>query len=139
MRRGITPGKAGDGQVETAPEKMDWADLAQKAGAKLFEYRIDQYQGSMKPGRGITIVGTLSIIALEGYPFLKFVGAAVEFGCAAKFLDYLLQLPTEAGYCPDFKCKISPIAMVVCPDESVVDQVQLKLDTHSVVVHNACR
>ena len=93
----------------------------------------------MKAGDRIAIVRTLPVVPREWNRVFELVGAPVEFRCAAKLRDYLFEAPIKAGNRAGFERKFSPVAMVIPPDQPVIDEVQLEIDTGSGIEHNARR
>lgn len=52
-------------KIETAPEEVDWTDLAQEPGSKVLEDAIDLHEGAPKPVHRVRIVRRVYRIPFE--------------------------------------------------------------------------
>src|ERR1700721_639937 len=85
MARCASARKTGYREIETAPEKMDRAGLAEKAGAELFEHPVDAYKNLQKPLHGVRIVGGMLVIIRKPDWIRQFVRHVVDRDVNAEF------------------------------------------------------
>ena len=85
MARCASARKTGYREIETAPEKMDRAGLAEKAGAELFEHPVDAYKNLQKPLHGVRIVGGMLVIIRKPDWIRQFVRHVVDGNVNAEF------------------------------------------------------
>ena len=78
MRRRGTTGKAGDGEIETAPEEMHRTAFAAEAGAKFFQDAIGLEQDAPEAVGLCAIVGPMRLILFEGDGIFDLVRQMVD-------------------------------------------------------------
>jgi hypothetical protein len=67
VERRAPAGEAGDGEVESAPEQVDGAGLAEEGGTKPVEDPVHRYQGLMEVPHGLAVVRPVAAILGEGH------------------------------------------------------------------------
>jgi hypothetical protein len=85
MQRSAPSRKAGDGQIESAPEQVNRAGFAEKGGPERFEHPVDRHQRVMEALNGGAVIGPFAMILAERHGVRHFVRLAVEGRRAAEF------------------------------------------------------
>ena len=92
-----SPGKAGHGHIEAAPEQMDGADLAKEGGAKAVQNMIDTNAGPEEAGHGCRIVGPLGQVLDKRDRIGNFVRNTVELGRGANLAQEVDETLVKGG------------------------------------------
>src|ERR1700739_33899 len=85
MARCASAGKTRYREIETAPEEMDRAGLAEEAGAELFEHPVDTDKNLQKPLHRVWIVGGMLVILRKPNRIRQFVRHVVDGNVNAEF------------------------------------------------------
>ena len=60
MKRRGSPGKAGHGEIKTAPKEVDRTDFSNVSGTKMIKYAVDAHEGFEETFHGLGIgAGTI--------------------------------------------------------------------------------
>ena len=95
--RGAPSRKAGHRQVETPPEKMDRAALAQKRGAELLKDLVYLRQDAPEAVGVDGVVGGMDLILITANGIANFAGQGVDGDLDAQALQAGHKLPIKSG------------------------------------------
>src|SRR5690606_17516823 len=70
--------ESGDGEIETTPEEVHRARLAEERGTETLHHDADAYERLKEAADGLGIIGARCAVLREGDPVRNFARAAVE-------------------------------------------------------------
>ena len=80
MKRRGSPGKAGHGEIKTAPKEMDRTDFSNVSGTKMMKYAIYALEGFEETLHGLGIVRPWLAVIAKWDRVRDFVWPTVELG-----------------------------------------------------------
>src|SRR5690606_1414793 len=89
------PRKACDGEIETAPEQMHGAGLAEKRRAESIEDPVDRHQGLMEALHRVAVIGPVAMVFGERYRIGYLVRFSTERRRAAEIRNQLNEAVME--------------------------------------------
>src|SRR5882724_7810026 len=128
MARRAAAGKARHREVETAPEEMHRARLAQKSSAELLEHPVGARENPEKAPHGVAIIGGVSIVVRESDWIRQFIRHLVDDRVDAKFGKRRHDQGVEARDGLTRKRKLPPRAVAGQYPQGMVDEIELDLE-----------
>ena len=139
VQRRLPAGKARHRKVETPPEKMHRADLAEIAGAERLQHAGHRDACPEEARHGIGIVGSLGAVLGERNCVRDFVRPAVQFRRPAERANEVQRACMEGGDRHRLERKSGRAAVGGLSDHLMVDQVEAELDAARSIRHQPGR
>src|SRR5271156_3449892 len=128
MARGRAAGEARDRQIETAPEEMDGAGLAEIAGAEQLEEAIHLDERAPEAMCGLGVIGGVDLVLRETDRVREFVRHFVDFHDNAQAAQEFHHRMVKPGNGLWLERDAAFLALAGAGGEAMEDEVELDLE-----------